>query len=953
MSSADYDSRYYHHHHQRPRHDSYYSRHEHPVATTGRDKKLTAMRHSPEPRRYSPADSSYAYEPRAPPLPRRSAAPPPEPYPTAYPYSSLPTRRKQTWPPSPSVEDETASLTKEVGSAAGAGRAQGPDGEPPVHSRGTVDQEKLLEEIEDPDDRRYVLVSDPSTSSSTAQGRRRRSFAERGNMAPIKTDVEDPPVFTERVPTPYAYTKPQKESIAPSRAEFLSPEPLTPTNAGGPRSVPSQDKQDPRRDQNARPPRPIPGYDRHDSFSRAPPIARQDVFDDSDTDPESTTHLRTAERKPARYSFVKSDLQKEDLRTSLHNSQPRPESRRRESGNRPPPAFRKEESSSSSKEHSYAQSPRSSSSSLNSGGRKGRPAPLDTGYYSSSRTPSRPSSPVQRAPSPKLPSRLRESPPTSRPTSRGNTRPASPLSFSTSLRPPSPGGVPITDADWHATYPPVTAQDKSRPPSRISRYDTMPEPTPRIDVQSPSPARPPISEAALPYPVDDRPLGVFMPAEEHYRFDHSTVSSPRQRQPESPRMTSSPIPGSPRLRDETYRPKTKNAVPEDSPRTRRTRSGSMRSDVSLEGRREQPARTSGRLDPDQPLPSCPRTAPSAKYDDWYSLKGHYNFDICPSCYDGVFAGTPFALDFSQARRGERPTERFCDFSSPWTRLAWLLTIKQRRSSLELIYALAEVAEVDRPCPDERELGSDRVTWYGIPDQRDGVHVANFAICSGDKRIIETLLPTLRGYFTRLPSTYSSSMPQKYTCSLRTSSRRFPKYVDLLVEIDADAQDLGQRPKINRFIQMARDNAFKGECGRDKAYIRKPWLFIPSLPEFTVCEECYDEVVWPACQSRSTPTTIPRLFNKTIQLVPTEDADIGSSCCLYSPRMRRVFDTSVKEGDLTYLKRKAVDRKKAEARLTREKKGLVNWMMGLERGSTQWERAKGELKALEKEWALWE
>ncbi|QRC94391.1 hypothetical protein JI435_405740 [Parastagonospora nodorum SN15] len=55
MSSAHYDGRY--HHHQRPDHDSYYSRHERPVATARREE--LAMRDSPS--SYSPAD--YSYEP--------------------------------------------------------------------------------------------------------------------------------------------------------------------------------------------------------------------------------------------------------------------------------------------------------------------------------------------------------------------------------------------------------------------------------------------------------------------------------------------------------------------------------------------------------------------------------------------------------------------------------------------------------------------------------------------------------------------------------------------------------------------------------------------------------------------------------------------------------------------------------------------------------------------------
>jgi hypothetical protein len=873
--------------------------------------------------------------------------------------------RKPTWPPLPSVEDETASLAKEIVSSTEVRQHAGDgDGEPPMHTKGTVDQQKVLEALDHPRDRRYVLVSDPSgggsssssssTSTSTGLDRRRKSVAERGNMAPVRTDAGDPPVFTERISTPYAYTKPQKESTAPSRAEFLSPESLTPVSASVPVSSPTRDTYNNMlRDQNAKTARPTCSYSRHGSFSRPSPIAKPNVFEDSDVEPDDSTHLRAAERKPARYSFSKNDLQSDDLKKNLRDSQPKPELRRRESGHRPQPTFRKEDSSSSSKDNHYGDSPRSSSSSLNSGIKKTKPALVETGHRSSSRTSSRPASPLQHASSPKLSSPLRESPATSRPTSRGNASPASPLFFSTTVQPSSPGRVPIVDADWYATYPPPTARDVSQFPSRMNRYDTMPDPYLRIDVLSSSPARLPVEEAALPYPADDWPLDVFMPSEQHFQFNHSTVGSPRQKFSDSPRTSSSPIAGSPRLKDETYRSRDNIIKAEDLPRTRKIGSHGMRSHVSLDDRRERPARLSSNFDLDKPLPSCPRSLVTAKYDDWYSLHGYRNFDMCPSCFNGVFVDTPFAVHFSQTRFGERPTQRFCDFSSPWIRLAWLLTIKQRRASLELIYALADIADVDRPCPDDREVGSDRVTWYGIPDQKDGVHVANFAICSCDKRMIEALWPTMCGYFKRLTNTYASNVPEKYTCSLRTSSRRFPKYLDLLVELGTEAQDLGQRPNMNRFVQMARENAFKGECAMNRLYIRKPWIFIPSLPEFTVCEECYNELVWPAYQSKKTPNTIPRLFNKALQLVPNESSDIGSSCCLYSPRMRKVFDTSVREADFTYLRRKAVERKRAEMRIAREKKEIVNWMAGLDRGSSQWERARDEMKALEDEWASWE
>ncbi|KAF9698226.1 hypothetical protein EKO04_003398 [Ascochyta lentis] len=935
MSYTDHD-RYY-----RPGHESLSSRSRDSDPYAPRYAQPSAPREKPTMRDNAnshPSSSHYdSYDAREPP---RSAAP----------RRYRPSTRKATWPPSPAVEEESVAAKKELSSLVGP-----EEGEPPINTRGTVDQECLLDEMEQPrpldsEERRFVFVpgsgDDGLHAASGAHGARRKSFAERGNMPHLKTNVEsDPPLFTKRVSTPYSYT-PQKESTAPASAGFmLSPEPLTPAHTSKPRTGSSRDAWDAQRDQNARPSKSIPVRTRRDSPPRpAPQSAKDHVFDDSASDGESTTHLRTNERKPARYSFVKSDAQKEDLRTNLRENQPKPEPSRRDSTQRPPTARAGyHNSSGSSKESSYYQSPRSSSSSVNSEKRRSRPVPVDTAHVNASR----PSSPLHRAPSPKIPSRLRESPPGSRPSSRGNaTRPVSPLAWATTISPPSPRQVPITDADWHATYPPVSAGDRSKPPSRFGRHETIQIPPPRVDVQSPSPVRPPTSNP-LPYPVEDHHADVRMPGEEQYQFDHSTVPPPRQIFRDTPRVASPSIPSSPRQADgfqRASRPRTPRL--EDAPRLRRSRSNSADSKHSSDGRTKS-SRAVALLD--RPLPSCPRGAPTDRYDDWYSLPGYRNFDICPSCYDGVFADTPFAAHFSQPRRYERPTERFCDFSSPWMRLAWLLTIKQRRPSLDLLYALADVSDSDRPCPGDRELSTDRVSWYSIPDQRDGLHVANFAVCSADVKMLEILFPTVRGYFTRLPSA-STYSPEKHTCSLRVSSRRFPKYLDLLVELDAEAQSTSSRPNMTRFVKMARENAFKGECARSKAFVRKAWHFIPQLPEFTVCEECYDEAIWPLLNK---PSALPRLVNKSIQLVPNEDLELGSSCALYSARMRRVWDVCVKEDDFKYLERKVLERKRKEVLLAKERRGLLKWLAGQEKGSRGYERAKEELRLVEREWKEWE
>jgi hypothetical protein len=863
---------------------------------------------------------------------------------TSYPLSTqstahAPYRRsahRSSWPPRPSVEEESASLAKEYPSSSGS-KTEGDGDSGEAKSRGTVDQFPIIEELDhDNDERRFVLVTDPD------------DFAH--------LPVKDPPVYTKRTSTPYAYTKPQKESLAPSTEQYY--------RAPEPRHA---------RDQDQRPAK-APAPKHHDSYTQAPSTktSKNDVFEDSDGDSDNL-HLRTEPRRSGRYSFVKSDLQKEHVRTKVSDSQAKSERRKHKeivpsySASREPYGTGSTSSSGSSKHPTpQVQSPRSSSSSLNSDPRRHKPPPIDTGYSKSSKhtdtySSSRPSSPSYRErPSPPRSPRLPPRPvspitsrPSSRPSSRNGARPSSPLSFPTTV-PRSNPQVPITEADWHATYPPVT--DRSRPISRPDRYETMSVPMPHINIKSPSPARPPKPPGnPLPYPVDDRITEAFMPPEEQYQYDHSsTPTHSASRQP----YTESPIPSSPRL--SAFQPSaTSRQNVNDLPRSPRVRSDSTRSQTSHNARRER--KPTATLSADRPLPTCPRKEPTAKYNDWYSMENCSNFDICPTCYEGVFADTPFAIYFAQYRRYERPIERFCDFSSVWIRLAWHLTIKQRRQSPDLIYALATIAETDRSCPGDRELSTDRITWYGIPDQRDGIHVANFAICPCDLKMMEALFPTIRGYFTRLPTSTSYIVPMSYTCSLRVNSRRFPKYLELLMELDAEAQLLGQRPNINRFVQMARENAFKNECIRDKPLFRKPWHYMPQLPEFTVCQECFQELIWPAIASSptsassypSTPNTLPQLFNRTIQPVPTEDSEIGSSCYLYSPRMRSVWERAVQKEDFGYLKRKVLERKMMEAKLGRERKGVLAWMSGLERGGGQWERAKQELKGNESEWREWE
>jgi hypothetical protein len=96
-----------------------------------------------------------------------------------------------------------------------------------------------------------------------------------------------------------------------------------------------------------------------------------------------------------------------------------------------------------------------------------------------------------------------------------------------------------------------------------------------------------------------------------------------------------------------------------------------------------------------------------------------------------------------------------------------------------------------------------------------------------------------------------------------------------------------------------------------------WHFAPDIPSFTVCEDCFEEVVEPQIK-KNMPLT--RIFNRTVQ--PVYGEGIASSCQMYSRRMRKVFLRSAEDNDFSYLARKAKERREAELWLQEKYKDVM-------------------------------
>ncbi|KAF2432004.1 hypothetical protein EJ08DRAFT_586245 [Tothia fuscella] len=357
------------------------------------------------------------------------------------------------------------------------------------------------------------------------------------------------------------------------------------------------------------------------------------------------------------------------------------------------------------------------------------------------------------------------------------------------------------------------------------------------------------------------------------------------------------------------------------------------------------------------LPSCPRKEFTRKYDDWYIVDGNPNFDVCPSCLDEIIRPTPFKSYFRRAPPRDNTVRRRCDFGSPWIRLAWLLTLKQQRQSLELLHGVAAVTGSEPECPGAHEAVG---TWYTITDEF-GALMPYLTICQRDQRHLGAVFQSLAGIFVRLPSV-NSRTPS--TCSIRSDSKRFPLYLDLLVDIDDRTRfkDRVSSSDVKPLIDFVRSNAFKSECKQDRIVIDQTWHYIPSLPALSICEECYDDIVLPCIKDGS---PLASKFNRVPMPLPPAYENSGCSCQLYSPRMRRVWERAVRRSDedgFAYLARKVNERREVELDLRRQQVEITRMLdrssgygssSSSAAGGVDREWLKKELERIEQEWLDWE
>ncbi|EHA19088.1 hypothetical protein ASPNIDRAFT_42898 [Aspergillus niger ATCC 1015] len=397
----------------------------------------------------------------------------------------------------------------------------------------------------------------------------------------------------------------------------------------------------------------------------------------------------------------------------------------------------------------------------------------------------------------------------------------------------------------------------------------------------------------------------------------AATAAPKSTAPKTrPRSTSSSL------------PRTPEDIPEPPPLPRR-RSSSQDAVRHRSSSQDAVRQTS----PKRPffLPPCPRSTPIAGYQDWHTVKGLPHLNICPSCMKQM-RKSEFRDHFVLASPRSRGEKIRCSMSEPWTRLAWMQTLKKQLDHLELLHQITRPPLSIKPCPG-RIITEQH--WYRIVDPETNMYLPQFNVCSACVRNLRVLMPQHRDTFKR------SSTKQERACDFLTDSPRFVRYIDYL-DIAANRADQENmlRPDVTEFLSYARRKVVLRDCRRDRR-ILSTWHYMPQLPELTVCEDCYDDVVWPLVRAKQ---PIARKFSTSMRLLPGDGPSRcrEASCQLYSPRMRAKFAEAVQSNDLMYLKQVALRRRDAEQRYRdREEELLEDASRGYD--------VEGEMRRNVEEW----
>ena len=817
---------------------------------------------------------------------------------------------------------------------------------------------------------------------------------------PSPTDV--PP--RERAPSPYSFTPIKKENETPRKGRFsgeylLSPDPMSP-KYNMTRNSARQASADPRlmsaSKQYTREEPPLKGLPRQ----TRPPIQRHAS---ANADPASNTPEKSHGRHSSRYilSSSDSDFSPDEFRKARKSKEssrkpkdlPRHEDTR---GHRRVPSggpYRARIDSEGSKRRSPTPTPpRDPGATVPAlaaanilltnphfGARKASPreSPVDSPTISPNATPPG-TPPNERAHKRERDHSLRHHLTTSKPTSPRYTPPlptpppdTAKVRFAQQLDSSQPNAAPanangMDDLEGRPQRPQLRSRQTSPLPSPDA---TKLGSGPSINIRSASPYLHPNPQ---PNPRDPSPSGRRR-SSSHSGHDIDSIkqsASPGRQRSKTDLHSEDGRHSSRHLSLAPFDlPSTPNGKPVDNSSRRRAHSSVSDARPDLKDLASSSNRTASTAPPRSRYipPPCPRTVPQAGHQDWsITRSGPDSLVICPTCRQSWSSFHDFAYrHLIPAPRSFTGKPTRCTFTDPWISLAWRELQRMKKPDIDILYDIADNLADEEPCPDNSS--TSRRTWYRVVDPSNAEQISGFDVCGTCVTNIEILWPASQAIFQRSDSRHNSA---KRLCALRPSSgRRFHLYTEMLANMNKDvtsqaASSKAGKPNIQNFISRIHHLHSMRECRRDKMLEDGYWHIIPTLPELTVCEDCFDDVVSPAIRQGSTLAgkfdpksrklrkrngSHSRSQSRAIdgsdekgRRGSVDDEMKLSSCQLYSPRMRKIFAEACVKDDMKYLEDKAWDRFDAERdllyRRTRTKE--------LEKGS---EEEQQELRDIEREW----
>ncbi|KAJ3501503.1 hypothetical protein NM208_g16921 [Fusarium decemcellulare] len=286
----------------------------------------------------------------------------------------------------------------------------------------------------------------------------------------------------------------------------------------------------------------------------------------------------------------------------------------------------------------------------------------------------------------------------------------------------------------------------------------------------------------------------------------------------------------------------------------------------------------------------------------------------------------------------RPSDRpiACDFGvGPWYRIAWLLTLKNNLPDLRLFHDVANAmaATQNAPCPGDRATTRNWLTLWN-PYTRQPIY--DFTVCPQCAKIIQALLPNLTGIFIPVDS---RSEQTKGLCAMRfkPKRKRFVMYFDAMETTSDQARFEQEEPDIGTLAQEVERMAAVSECQEDTPIPNGHWHTMQFLRQFSVCGECFDEVVRPLIKDDN---VIARNFYMKPQRLPL------ATCQLYSSRMRDIFQKACRWNDPKYLEAKVLERMDIEAT-------IHDKLAKLDRSGNDEEWIEEQVDRLIQEWKRWE